>query len=85
MSANEHETLIEAQEEADRQEIAAVEEAVLAVFREKRPESLQALSRVLAQADLGDIDRGLLRVAIWRLLHTKRLELTDDRRLAAAG
>jgi Uncharacterised protein family UPF0047 len=84
--ADEHETPIEAQEEADRKAIAAAEEAVLDVFQRTKPDSLQALRRELADAQLPPgVDRSLLRVAIWRLLGSNQLALTDDRRLAAAG
>jgi hypothetical protein len=86
MSTNEHETPIEAQEQADREAIAAAETVVLDVFHEKNPQSLQALRRELADASLpAGVDRSLLRVAIWRLLNSNRLALTDDRRLAATG
>lgn len=84
MSADEHETPIEAQEEADREAIAAAEEAVLLVFNEKHPSSLQELRRELAEATLpAGVDRSLVRVAIWRLLNSDRLQLSDDRLLAA--
>jgi hypothetical protein len=83
MSANEHETPIEAQA-ADRQAIAAAEEAVLTLFNEKHPSSLQDLRRELAEATLPEgVDRSLVRVAIWRLLNSDRLQLSDDRLLAA--
>jgi hypothetical protein len=84
MSANEQETPIEAQEGVDRQAITAAEEAVLALFNEKHPSSLQELRRELAEAALPpEIDRSLVRVAIWRLLNSNRLQLSDDRVLAA--
>jgi hypothetical protein len=83
---DEHETPIAAQEEADRKAIAAAEETVLDVFRSTKPDSLQALRRELANARLpAGVDRSLLRVAIWRLLGSNQLALTDDRRLAGAG
>jgi hypothetical protein len=86
MSANEHDTSIEAREEIDRQEIAAAEQAVLDVFKSKNPQSLQDLHRELAGATLPHgVERSLLRVAIWRLLNSEQLQLSDDRRLAAAG
>lgn len=83
---DEHETPIEAQEHVDRETIAAAEKLVLEVFRARNPESLQDLRRALAETELPPgVDRSLLRVAIWRLLNNNRLQLSDDRRLAAAG
>jgi len=84
MSANEHETPIEAREEADREAIAAAEQAVLDVFAQANPQSLQDLRRALADSQVS-VDRSLLRLAVWRLLNSNRLQLSDDRRLAAAG
>lgn len=84
MSTNDDETPVGVQEEADRRAIAAAEDVVLSVFHDKHPSSLQELRRELAETSLpSDVDRNLLRVAIWRLLNTDRLRLTDDRVLAA--
>jgi hypothetical protein len=86
MSNGEHEaTPIEVQERADREAIGAAEQLVLAVIAEQHPASLQDLRAALAHAELGDVDRNLLRVAIWRLLNSDRLQLTDDRRLEVAA
>jgi hypothetical protein len=84
MSANEPETPVEQQEQVDRQAISAAEQLVLTVFQEKRPSSLQELRSALAEAQLPEgVDRSLIRVAIWRLLNTQALHLTDNRLLAA--
>ena len=84
MSANEPETPVEQQEQVDRRAISAAEDLVLTVFREKRPSSLQELRSALAEAPLPEgVDRSLIRVAIWRLLNTRALHLTDNRLLAA--
>jgi hypothetical protein len=77
--------LIEAQEEEDARAIGQAEALVLRIATERHPESLQQLRHLLDEADIGDVDRQLIRVAIWRLLNADRLQLTDDRRLQVAA
>jgi hypothetical protein len=82
MSPNENEgRLIEAQEEEDARAIDEAETLVLRIATDRHPESLQQLRELLDETDVGDVDRQLIRVAIWRLLNADRLQLTDDRRL----
>lgn len=86
MSASDNEgRLIEAQEEEEARAIGEAEALVLRIASERQPESLQQLRRLLAETDIGAVDRQLIRVAIWRLLNTDRLQLTDDRRLQVAA
>ena len=72
-------------EESDarrREQLAAAEEAVLALVQEKKPSSPQELRNTLAHADLG-LDQAILRTAVLRLLSQGRL--FGERRTAAAA
>jgi len=75
---------LEAQDEADRAAIAAAVQIVLKIVAEQHPASLSALRDELARADLGEVDRSLIRTAILRLLNAGGLSLAE-RPVAAAG
>jgi hypothetical protein len=70
---------------ADREAIEAAEAAILHVIAEQHPTTLSQLSEALAQAQLGEVDRSVIRAAILRLLNENRLEIGSGHQVPAGG
>jgi predicted transcriptional regulator len=68
----EHELSLEESDARRREEIAAAEQAVLALIEQTKAASPQELRNALAHADLG-VDQATLRTALLRLLSQGRL------------
>ena len=83
-----HEQEVESLEEldaADREAIEAAEAAIMRVVTEQHPTTLSQLSDALAQAELGDVDRSVIRAAILRLLNANLLDIGNGHQVPAAG
>jgi len=81
MGVDEYET----EDREDAEALSRAEAFILGVAREHHPESLGELRALLEQRPPEELNRALLRAALWSLLNENRLELTSDRTLRVAG
>jgi hypothetical protein len=69
----------------DAEGLLRAETLILEVANRRQPNSLSDLRHWLDRDVPAEIDRALLRAALWSLLNDNRLELTSDRALRVAG
>lgn len=76
-----YEEQLEAEEREDAAALAEVQDLILRVAAEHRPDSLGELRNWLYHAGGAEVNPALLRAALWILLSEDRLHLASDRTL----